>query len=112
MDEKPIFWLFPKEVFMVAALAWILILASLFLALLDERRAANTTVASIETRLNLNEASADKLTLLPGIGKRRAGQIVEYREDKQGFESLEDLRDIKNIPEPVINRIRDFVTVD
>ena len=45
----------------------------------------------LETRLDLNSATAEELTALPGIGKVLSGRIVSYREEHGPFTSPEEL---------------------
>lgn len=45
--------------------------------------------------LNVNEATEEELTKLPGIGEYSARKIVEYRTRLGGFYQLEQLREIK-----------------
>jgi len=59
--------------------------------------------------LNVNRATAAELQLLPGIGKRRAEQIVERRE-KKPFASLEDLGRIKGL-HALVQRLRPHLAV-
>jgi competence protein ComEA len=47
--------------------------------------------------LNLNTASAEELTRLPGVGPSRAQAIVELRTRMKGFKSLEDLMKVRGI---------------
>jgi competence protein ComEA len=47
--------------------------------------------------LNLNTASAEELTRLPGVGPSRAQAIVELRTRMKGFKSLEDLMRVRGI---------------
>ncbi|MEG2545455.1 MAG: helix-hairpin-helix domain-containing protein, partial [Niameybacter sp.] len=44
--------------------------------------------------ININKATVQELTTLPGIGEVKAGQIVLYREQKGNFESKEMLKDV------------------
>lgn len=47
--------------------------------------------------LNLNTASAEELTRLPGVGPSRAQAIVELRTRLKGFKSLEDIMKVRGI---------------
>jgi len=48
-------------------------------------------------RLNINEASADDLTKLPGIGPKKALWIVEYRNKHGPFRKAEDIKKVQGI---------------
>jgi comEA protein len=47
--------------------------------------------------VNINTASLDELTRLPGIGPSRAQAILELRAKMNGFKSTEDLMRVKGI---------------
>jgi competence protein ComEA len=62
-------------------------------------------------KINVNTASAEELTALPGIGKAYADRIVEYREKNGPFKKVDDLLNVRGIGEKTLERIRDRVTV-
>lgn len=47
--------------------------------------------------LDLNAASEEELTALPGIGEELARRITEYREANGPFESVEELTEVSGI---------------
>ena len=61
--------------------------------------------------VNVNTASATELQLLPGVGEVRAHAILEARERKGGFRSVEELVEVKGIGDAALERLRPFVTV-
>jgi competence protein ComEA len=61
--------------------------------------------------LDLNTATAEDLTLLPGIGEELAARIVEYREANGPFESVEELMEVSGIGEAKFAALEDHVTV-
>ncbi len=60
--------------------------------------------------IHLNRATAAELDELPGIGPVIAQRIVDYRETKGPFETVEDLLDVPGIGEAKLASIRDLVT--
>lgn len=46
---------------------------------------------------NINEATAEDLALIPGIGEKSAGWIIEYRESHGPFSCADDLTEVKGI---------------
>lgn len=61
--------------------------------------------------VNLNTASAEELTSLPGIGEVLAARIVAYREEHGPFQTLDDIMQVSGIGSKVVEEIRDLVTV-
>ena len=61
--------------------------------------------------LDLNSASESDLTRLPGIGEKRASDIVSWREEHNGFTDTEELMDINGIGETIYQRLAPYVTV-
>lgn len=62
--------------------------------------------------LDLNGATKEQLQLLPGIGQVLAERIVEAREDKGGFGTVEELLEVEGIGEKILDGIRAYVTVE
>ena len=60
--------------------------------------------------LNVNRATEAELRLLPGIGKKRAEQIVERR-GKRPFASLDDLARMKGMRN-LVHRLRANLVVE
>ena len=67
--------------------------------------AEGACVVILQTRLDLNAATAAELTGLPGIGETLAERIVAYREREGPFSCLEDLLDVPGIGEATLDKI-------
>jgi competence protein ComEA len=48
---------------------------------------------------------------LPGIGQAKALDIIKYREEHGGFQSVEDIMNIQGIKEGVFNKIKDRISI-
>jgi competence ComEA-like helix-hairpin-helix protein len=59
-------------------------------------------------KLDLNRASAQELTLVPGIGPKLAERIVAERTRKGGFAKLADLRAVRGVGPKTLARIESF----
>lgn len=60
--------------------------------------------------MDINSSSAESLARLPGISSDIARAIVDTRERKGPFESIEELARVEGIEGPVLKRIRAYVT--
>jgi competence ComEA-like helix-hairpin-helix protein len=61
--------------------------------------------------LSLNSASASELDALPGIGPARAAAILQERQERGPFTSVEDLSRVPGLGPSAIARLRDRVSV-
>jgi competence ComEA-like helix-hairpin-helix protein len=46
-------------------------------------------------KVNINTASAEQLTALPGVGEKLAARIVDYRQKSGGFRSAKELMNVQ-----------------
>ena len=105
-------------------------LTALFLAFLSglylRDQAALSAPALVETRLtvpietvrpdpsplDLNAATAEALTALPGIGEALAGRIVAYRAENGPFGSVEELTNVSGIGPAKLAALEGLITVE
>ena len=66
--------------------------------------------AAQRSTLNLNTATLDQLTALPGIGPKTAQLILEYRTKSGGFKKIEELMNVKGIGEKSFLKIKPLVS--
>lgn len=62
-------------------------------------------------RIDVNTASPDELTQLPGIGPELASRIVAARETIGSFQTLEQLTQVKGIGPATVDGLRDRACV-
>lgn len=62
-------------------------------------------------RIDINTADASTLQTLPGIGEKRAADIIAYREEHGPFRIVEQLTDVPGIGEGTLAGLIDYVTV-
>lgn len=68
-------------------------------------------MAGTGSKLDLNTATAEQLETLPGIGPTTAAAIIEHRERKGPFRSVDALLDVRGIGPARLEQIRDLVRV-
>ena len=61
--------------------------------------------------VNINEATAEELNGLPGVGPSTAAAIVAHREEAGPYASVDDLLDVRGIGPAKLDAIRALVTV-
>ena len=61
--------------------------------------------------ININTAHPKDLERLPGIGEKRAGDIVAYREANGPFEQVEDIQRVSGIGEATFEGLRQYICV-
>lgn len=62
--------------------------------------------------ININRANIMELKELPGIGDVLAGRIIEYRNEKGGFKSIEEIKNVSGIGDKRFSDIKDKVTIN
>ena len=67
---------------------------------------------SVKGELNINTATVKQLTILPGIGKKTAELIVEYRTQNGNFKTVEELLKVKGVGKKTMKKIKDFVILE
>ncbi len=60
-------------------------------------------------KIDLNEAELDDLVAIPGIGYNLAEKIIDLREKKGGFKSLEELIEIRGIGKKKVKELGNFL---
>lgn len=61
--------------------------------------------------VNINTASIDELKSLPGIGEVKAKSIINYRESNNGFNSIDELLNVKGIGDATYNNLSSLVDI-
>ena len=82
-----------------------------------EREAARQALAvlaagALPETVALNTATTAELRTLPMVGGRMAERIVHYREEHGGFETIEDLMQVRGIGKMTFLRLRQLIRVD
>ena len=62
-------------------------------------------------KVNINTATVEQLTTLPGVGPKLAARIVEHRQKAGGFKSAQELMNVRGIGEKNFEKIQGYLTV-
>jgi competence protein ComEA len=74
------------------------------------RMAANKLVV-FSIPFDLNRISLEDLCLIPGIGESLAQEIIAYRERRRGFQSVDELKNVRGIGEKKFRRLKEFFII-
>ncbi len=67
--------------------------------------------ASMVEQLNINTASIDALSSIPGIGPAIAEAIGKYRDAHGAFSSLADLVNVEGIDADLLEKIKPYLSI-
>jgi competence protein ComEA len=62
-------------------------------------------------KVNLNTATVEQLTTVPGVGPKLAARIVEQRQKSGSFKSVQDILAVKGIGEKNLVKLQTYFTV-
>jgi|GEM_PF-2254362 len=71
---------------------------------------SNQELTNTSNLININVADQKTLENLPAIGAVRAKAIIDYRENKDSFSSINDIKKVSGISESTFNKIKDLIT--
>lgn len=64
-----------------------------------------------DAQIDLNAATHWELTTLPGVGEALADRIIAYRSEHGGFDTVEELMEVRGIGESLFEAVKDYLTV-
>lgn len=73
--------------------------------------AGSSSSTSASGLVNINQASAEELVTLSGIGEATAAKIIADREANGPFQTIEDIKRVSGIGDKKFEALRDFICV-
>lgn len=82
-------------------------------AVAQEKTSANErpTYQGAVRQVDLNQATVADLEALPGIGPKLAQRVIDHRDERGPFHSVDDLRQVRGIGRKKFDRLRPHVLV-
>lgn len=79
--------------------------------ILENEEKVPPTFEKEEGKININNATADELKRLPGIGEKLSARVIEYRQNNGNFEVPQDIMKVGGIGESLYSDISEFICV-
>lgn len=77
----------------------------------EQSKVSQENTQKEDGKINLNTATEEELMTLTGIGQSKAKSIIQYREKKGRFKSIEEIKEIEGIKSGVFNKIKEQIVV-
>lgn len=71
----------------------------------------NSPVEEGTSKININTATDLELQALPGIGEKKALQIINYRTENGSFSTIEELMEVSGIGQKTFDTLKESITV-
>ena len=62
-------------------------------------------------KVNINTATVEQLSELPGVGEKLAARIVEHRQKQGPFKTTQELMNVKGIGEKNLQKLQPYLSV-
>lgn len=99
-----------------AVLFFLTIIAGIYLGRLSGGTVIHIDISSADNdtdlgKININTATVEELILLPGVGRSKAQNIIDYRTEYGFYETIDDLKNVTGFSEASVENLRKYITV-
>ena len=98
-----------KNLIFILLLSGIFLTTSINLAIADP--AKSNMGQQHMTQVDLNTATLEQLVSLPGVGKKKAAAIIEYRTKNGNFQSVDDLINVKGVGKKMLRKLEGQIKI-
>lgn len=67
--------------------------------------------SNVQKKININQAEQSELEEIPGIGPKKAQDIIKYRTDNKGFKAIEEIKEIRGVGDKTYEGLKDYIEV-
>lgn len=67
--------------------------------------------AELSGKLNLNTATVEQLSMLPGVGPSKAERVIDWRKKNGGYKRVQDLRKVKGFGFKTLKKLEPYLDV-
>ncbi len=78
----------------------------------NKNRIVNNKPTALKGKVNINIAGIKELSELPGIGKKTAQRIIDYRNKSGSFKTYEGLLKVKGIGKKKLEKLKSFIKLN
>lgn len=101
-----------QKLMIAMIMAAAVLLANHSLANNNTQEMTKLAVAEASSKLQLNQASVEQLTAIPGLGQVKAQAIVAYIAEHGAIRSEQELTKVKGIGEKLAARVSQYVSFE
>ncbi|MDY7033767.1 MAG: helix-hairpin-helix domain-containing protein [Thermodesulfobacteriota bacterium] len=76
------------------------------------KRMGPKKLVTLSIPININSATKEELSAVPGIGVMTAFNIIEYRKKNGKFKEMNEMKDVRGIGEVTFNRTKKYLCID
>lgn len=101
-----------KKKFLVVLMCTVALVLSTAAAYAQNGSSGSAKTCTLTGKVNINTADIKQLSLLPGIGKKKAETIIAYRDQNGDFSSVDTLVKIDGIGKKTVSKIKEYIIIE